>query len=550
MAQIPYRVNLSAAAFPFLLSKAVGHVIVPGLDQNYDRRIDPQGEQKTPGIPQAIYLENVLPSIEGYQSIGYVRSNPLPGTSPATDYVILEVKRPDGHWPIIMAFKIGEQRAFFFKDTVTGWVEIPVMGSPPDNFPADPSLYFSTIIQGNILIWCAGMSFLYGYGGTNELTYNNASYAPAGVLDDVICFLSSYNYLILIKNLPSGVAVLWSSTVDPFDFSASLVTGAGGGAIATTQGNALAAYPCPEGFYIYTKNNIILAVYTGNSRYPFKFVPVKDSQGISTSLDVYTDLDESAGLVFTRHGQFHVTSGDRAVQVMPEASEFFERANTYDIFDRVNLVFSVGRRPVGYRKIRPYAFGSRYLLLSYKETAIEENEIFDGVIVYDKLLNRYGKLKFKHTKIFTFMEYEGDLTVGIRADRLVLGFLDADTGQVGRWTFVRDPARDDLSPAINHEAVLVLGRYQYVRSRDICLDEVILEGSEGKASPDIKLYAMPSRVGTGYSAITELTYVPDSSNQRTYKYYSTAEGRNVSLCIVGSFDMASAELRFHLGGDS
>ena len=78
MAQQSYRANLSAAIFPMALSRAGRSVVIPGIDQNYDRRVDPTGEQKTPGIPQAIYLENVVPTPEGYQSVGLIPEASLP----------------------------------------------------------------------------------------------------------------------------------------------------------------------------------------------------------------------------------------------------------------------------------------------------------------------------------------------------------------------------------------------------------------------------------------------------------------------------------------
>ena len=64
------------------ISRAGRSVIVPQIDQNYDRRVDPTGEQKTPGIPQALYLENVLPTVEGYQSVGFI---PLPSAGAPTE---------------------------------------------------------------------------------------------------------------------------------------------------------------------------------------------------------------------------------------------------------------------------------------------------------------------------------------------------------------------------------------------------------------------------------------------------------------------------------
>lgn len=547
MAQITYRANLSAAIYPMSLHRAAGSVIIPGPDQNYDRRVDPTGEQKTPGIPQAIYMENVLPSVEGYQSVGYRMGPALPGV--ATDYVVIEVKRPDGNWPIIMAFEIGAQTAYFYKDLVDGWVAIPVVGAV-DNFPTDPALYFSTVIQGNIVLWINGSSFIYTYGGGDVITYNNGDYGPAGVLDDVVCTLSSFNYHILVKNTAQGVSVLWSSLLDPFDFTPSLATGSGGGSLLTSQGNVVSAAPCPEGFYIFTKNNIILAVYTGNSRYPFKFVPVKDSQGIGSPLDVYTDIDESTAMVFTRHGQLHLVQGDRSAPTAPEVSEFLERSNTYDSYNKVTNGFSVGRRPVGYRTARPYFFGARYVCVSIKEQADETDAVFNAVLVYDTVLQRYGKLKFNHTKLFTYLEFEGNLITGINSEKLVLGAIDADTAQVRRLTFSRDPEKADLNPGLNHDSILVLGRFQYVRSRDICLDEIVLEGGDSKVDPYITLIILPSPNGKTFGTPSIPNKVPASSDAETFKYYSTVEAKNISLVIRGSFELNNVELTFHPGGSS
>lgn len=70
MAQIPYRANLSSAIFPMTLAKSGRSVINPGMDQNFDKRVDPGASPGSVGIPQLIYCENVLPTPEGFQSTG------------------------------------------------------------------------------------------------------------------------------------------------------------------------------------------------------------------------------------------------------------------------------------------------------------------------------------------------------------------------------------------------------------------------------------------------------------------------------------------------
>jgi hypothetical protein len=71
MAQQTHRANLSSTVFPMTLAKAGRSVIIPTTDQNFDKRVDANGNDKgSVGIPQAIYLENVFPTPDGFQSIG------------------------------------------------------------------------------------------------------------------------------------------------------------------------------------------------------------------------------------------------------------------------------------------------------------------------------------------------------------------------------------------------------------------------------------------------------------------------------------------------
>jgi hypothetical protein len=53
------------------LAKAGRSTIIPTIDQNFDKRVDSPGDAtKSVGIPQAIYMENVFPTPDGFQSIG------------------------------------------------------------------------------------------------------------------------------------------------------------------------------------------------------------------------------------------------------------------------------------------------------------------------------------------------------------------------------------------------------------------------------------------------------------------------------------------------
>jgi hypothetical protein len=72
MAQIAYRGNLSSAYFP-LVSRFHGRtVIVPGSDNNFSRQLQSSADlDKDIGIPQVYYCHNVMPTGQGYLSVGY-----------------------------------------------------------------------------------------------------------------------------------------------------------------------------------------------------------------------------------------------------------------------------------------------------------------------------------------------------------------------------------------------------------------------------------------------------------------------------------------------
>ena len=71
MTQQTHRANLSSTVFPMTMAKAGRSTIIPTTDQNFDKRVDSPGDAtKSVGIPQAIYMENVFPTPDGFQSIG------------------------------------------------------------------------------------------------------------------------------------------------------------------------------------------------------------------------------------------------------------------------------------------------------------------------------------------------------------------------------------------------------------------------------------------------------------------------------------------------
>jgi hypothetical protein len=60
----------------------------------------------------------------------------------------------------------------------------------------------------------------------------------------------------------------WSSTTDPTDFTPSLATGAGSGGVQNIKGAITIAAPISTGLIVYSNQNAVAAVYSGNARFP------------------------------------------------------------------------------------------------------------------------------------------------------------------------------------------------------------------------------------------------------------------------------------------
>lgn len=94
MAQIPYRANLSAAIFPMTIAKGGRTVINPQYDQNFDKRIDPVGDtsKSSVGIPQVLYMQNVFPTPDGFQSINMIFQDTIPNGGGVTINCVIGIK--------------------------------------------------------------------------------------------------------------------------------------------------------------------------------------------------------------------------------------------------------------------------------------------------------------------------------------------------------------------------------------------------------------------------------------------------------------------------
>jgi hypothetical protein len=524
MAQINYRANLSSAIFPLTLDQANGSVIVPGPDNHYDRRVDPEGEQKGAGIPQAIYMENVIPTATGFQSVGWDTTIGLPGTAGGKLFDVVANRvglSPSVQNPMLrMRMYFNSPSSLYCSPYETlSWQAVNFGG-----LTIYPTIWASSAsVRGKSYVYIAGTgSALYHsyHDGTDLNLQVIPSVLPpvGGTSGTVRAISSNFNYLVYITTIGEFA---WSSTTSPEDFVPSLVTGAG----FTTLNNANNTYaiePCPGGFYVFALEGAVYVEYTGNARYPWKFVPVADTSKIISYSRA--DVNSSGMVTLDAVGTLRIISGARSEVIAPEISAYLRQKASKYLY---NFILDTFEPLAEDNSLQPsvYLFYDRYLCLSVEPVA----GVYNTILIYDVALKRYGKLRRPHTHLapVTTEEGEGDMRIiATNTATLNQAILDLDVTSAGD----------------EHQSLLVLGRYKYVRSRHISLQEIKFAGALGAVECKVLPASATELFGPAQSPY------PTQVNALTANYNCRVDAADVAIAIKGQFSVSDLELTFATGG--
>lgn len=507
MAEIVYRANLSSKSIPFLSFQQGRTVIVKQNDHNYVPNVTAkQDDDKDIGIPQVYFMENVMPTEYGYQSVGF--SDLIPGINASFIESFTFVQ--DG-----TNYQFGftaTGAVYILSKELTNWLAVNV----------DPLIDLSnnTITHATV----SGTTYFYAYPAAkcfkyNKLTNTLDEVTLTGLSGTVLGIVSAYGYLIAYTK----DQVAWSSTIDPTDFVPSLTTGAGGGSVEGAKGYITACIPLSQGFLVFTDQNCVGARASNNSRYPFVFNEIIGAGGLTDINLISTDGDVGSIYAYTTSG-LQLISLVKATQAFPALTDFMA-GKTIEVFDRDLNTFVIYETSTALLK-RLTTISDRFFVFSYGIDSIQY------AVVFDTALGKWGKLKQDHIAAFEFRLWT-------TAEKEVVkdSFVLMDT--TGKITFV------DLNNQTGGAAgVILFGKYQYIRQRMVTLQRVELEVI--KQAADTEVLCLMSLDGKNFEPAVSGYLHQSGELSREYLFNET--GKNASVLVKGQFNLDSAVLTFTVHG--
>lgn len=557
--------NLSSALFSFATEMWGRSIMFPQYDENYNRTIfstvDPGFEKE---IPQIYYMHNVMPTVEGYQSIGYdtaIAATPPAtgafgsfvfgtsgfGVSASTSFIydqIYQVQTADAN---NFLFVPAAGLNFIYDASVGSWKSINpfASGTVPTNVQVT-----TAFVQGQTYIYYANFGcFLY-----NDATKQLVSVTLAG-LDptQIVSICAANGYMIAT----SKNAVAWSSLTNPIDFTPSIITGAGGGSVNDAKGLVIVGLQITGGFIIYCQYNAVGATYTGNSNFPFIFLEIAGSGGTSDMNKISYHANMATHIALTSYGMQEI-SKTLAKAVYPEATDFLA-AKIFEDFDETTNAFSVSYT-TSQLAAKIVIIEARFIVISYGVTA----PMYTHALVYDMTLKRWGKLKLAHSACF---EYNAPNTFGSTTYGALInttyaqlatttyGDLSTQAGSVvlpkKSLAFLQ---KDGTVLIVNFDqseatadGVFMIGKFQFMRRKWIQHQYGLIDTIN--KNNNFKYFVIPTFDGKTLQPFVAGFLNTKFSGPKNRLYQKVVSGQNISVMFQGQFALSTFVLGFTVMGN-
>jgi hypothetical protein len=548
MAKYRFRGALNAASIPLLSSMQERTVVQAQLDVNLKnpRAFYGTSESAEYNIPQASYMENVLPTAEGLQSVGYQQIiAPLAGVA-SFDQAITLRDTDENNFILSPAGGLN----YIYRASAGTWVSTnPIAAGGKDVSRA--------YVNGRTFVCYEGLG-VYEYD-TATSTFNKL--ALIGLLDvDVRGIGASNNYLIAYTD----ITVYWSSLVNPVDFAPSILTGAGFSIPQDVKARITAIVSASGGFIIYTYKNAVAAVYTNNIRAPFNFKEIGNAGGVSSYEQITSEASSGPQYAWTTGG-FQKITMQSAETVSAEVNDFLA-GRKWEYWDASKKLLIEQRLANNEFQVKVSYIGSRYVVLSYSYT---NNGLYQYALIFDSALKRWGKLKITHVDCFNYpypnvfgnlryldlstITYDSlgtttysDLATGIISDipsKRTMAFLGVD----GSVTL----ALLDYNKTTVQQGVVLFGKFQLVRARMCGIQQFDVEGgysdTGGSGAPLATATLLTSIDGKNVTYANPMQLSYSSSFMQTYRKRVT--GLNHTIAYEGTFALSSYLLEVTNEGD-
>jgi hypothetical protein len=543
VAQWYVRVNLASAKFPLLTEFSGRTIIVPQYDQNYDRQLVSMTDgDKDKGVPQAFYMHNVTPTFQGYQSVGYAQAIPPQGDGSTTDFDACFVIQTAAQARYLFVPSVGKN--YVYSGTTKQWVSTNPIA--PGTLRSNVQVT-AAYIHGETYIYYANYGCLrYDTPTTAFVTVILASLNPANVKG--VCAANGYMLTW------TDTAVAWSSLVDPTDFLPSLTTGAGGGSINEAKGKIISCLPISGGFLVYCERNVVSARYTGNTAFPFVFVEVPGSAGISGPETVSWQSNLATHYAWTTAG-LQELDRIKTTNSLLEATDFLA-SRQFEDFDETTNTFTQQTlaKPVN---VKLCVIGSRFLIISYGI----QSGIYTHALYYDIALMRWGKLKITHTDCFDFAppSLVGPLTYSQLAGTPYASLSGITYGDLQGTVTVQGTVRSTIAflqsngtvqlvdfgiSEATASGVIWMGKYQFVRNKLIIHLGTDIETERDNNTFDC--FIVPTIDGKTFLTPTKGFLQQKSPKMRSYNNRVT--GMNYALYLRGAFALNTIVTWFTTAG--
>lgn len=515
MSDIVYRANLKASSFPFLSELFGRSIIVKGPDQTAPIGKTDAGvtDSSNQGVPQIYYCHNVIPSDNGYKSVGY--SNVAAAPAGASTFVkVLRIVDSTGASANLANDASGN--LYVMETGTTTWTS-GIAGAPA---PATISGKRMTVgvVSGTTYIYFSGVGGYFYDFTTNSFTAVTFSWDAPLTDADILGITSNRGYL-LVHTIDE---VLWSSLVNPTDFVASLATGAGGGYLEEARGPLITIESIYGGFLVFTTNNVVSAIASDNTRFPYNFMEVTGAGGLSDPEYLSYDSNSNSVFAYTNAGIQQISIKGATV-VFPEVTDFLSGDVLEDYNETTDTMVTYSTNDVQLKK-RIAVIASRYLIISYGTTSLTH------ALYYDLGYKQWGRLKVDHVDCFEFNR------PNMETPKFNLCFVTAAGAIKSLYS--------DIGEHTASNGVMLIGKLQYVRTRLLQLQGVEVENiNVGSA---FSLLDLPAADGKNFGAALSGYLALSAGKYRKYLFHNTS--MNHTLVFKGAWNAVSLVCTFNVAG--